>query len=97
MTDTQRSRIEVLSQDILDARTMFPDSPLDVLYDSDAMPPALRTEHRSLDRAVDQLYRRSDFASERERVEHLSMLYEKIRTPLGIGMKTRQKQRRSRV
>ena len=97
MTDTQRSRIEVLSQDILDARAMYPDSPLDVLYDSDTMPPAVRTAHRNLDRAVDQVYRRSGFASERERVKHLFMLYEKIRTPLGIGMKTRQKRRRSRV
>jgi len=74
MTDTQRSRIEVLSQGVLDARAMFPDSPLDVLYDSDAMPPALRTAHRNLDRAVDRLYRRSGFASERERVEHLFIL-----------------------
>ena len=97
MTDTQRSPIEVLSQDILDARAMFPDSPLDVLYASDAMPPALRTAHRSLDRAVDQLYRRSGFRVRARARQTLFMLYEKIRTPLGIGMKTKQKRRRSRV
>jgi len=94
MTDTQRSRIEVLSQGVLDARAMFPDSPLDVLYDSDAMPPALRTAHRNLDRAVDRLYRRSGFASERERVEHLFILYEKIRAPLAPKMRGKKKRRR---
>ena len=95
MTDIQRGRIEVLSQAVLDARAKFPDSPLDVLYDSDAMPPALRTAHRNLDRAVDRLYRRSGFATERERVEHLFMLYEKILAPLEFGMKTPQKRRRT--
>ena len=47
------------------------------------MPPNLRKAHQALDRAVDRLYRRSGFASERERVEHLFMLYEKMYTPLG--------------
>ena len=87
MTDAQRTRIEELSKAVLDARAMFPDSSLDVLYDQDAMPPALRRAHQNLDRAVDRLYRRSGFASERERVEHLFALYEKIYTPLGAGMK----------
>ena len=41
------------------------------LYDPDLMPPNLRRAHRTLDRAVDRLYRRAGFASERERVEHL--------------------------
>ena len=91
--DTQRSRIEALSQAIFDARAMFPDSPLDVLYDSDAMPPALRTAHRSLDRAVDRLYRRSGFTSERERIEHLFMLYEKIRAPLTLTAKSKRRKR----
>ena len=47
------------------------------------MPPNLRRAHRALDRAVDHLYRRAPFPSERERVEHLFMLYEKIRAPPG--------------
>ena len=87
MTDMQRNRLEAQSQAILDARAMFPDSPLDVLYDSDAMPPALRKAHQALDRTVDRLYRGTGFRSERERVEHLFMLYEKARAPLGSGMK----------
>ena len=94
MTDAQRSRIEDLSQAILDARAGFPDSPLDALYDPDTMPPALRRGHESLDRAVDRLYRRAGFASERERVEHLFMLYEKMRAPLEARMKPKARRRR---
>ena len=94
MTDTQRTAIKAKSQAVLHARDMFPDSPLDVLYDEDAMPPALRTAHRDLDRAVDRLYRRSGFASERERVEYLFMLHEQLEAPLVATMKRRR--RRSR-
>lgn len=46
------------------------------------MPPNLRRAHQALDRAVDRLYRPNGFASERERVEHLFILYEKMRAPL---------------
>ena len=82
ITDTRLSKLEAQSQAVLDARAMFPDSPLDVLYDPDAMPPALRKAHRALDRTVDRLYRGAGFRSERERVEHLFMLYEKMQNPL---------------
>ncbi len=84
MTDIQRGRLEAQSQAILDARTMFPNSALDVLYDPDAMPPALRKAHRALDGTMDRLYNRAGFRSERERVEHLFMLYEKTQTPLVV-------------
>ena len=94
MTGIQRSRIEAQSQAVLDARAMFPNSPLEVLYDLEAMPPALRKAHRNLDRAMDRLYRRAGFASERERVEHLFTLYEKMRAPLAIAARGRTKRRR---
>ena len=80
MNDVQRSQIDDLSQAILDARDGFPNSSLDVLYDRDTMPPALRRAHQATDRAVDRLYRRGGFASERERVEYLFSLYEKLRS-----------------
>ena len=96
MTGAQRERITGLSQAILDARGRFLDSPLDALYDPNAMPPPLRRAHRALDRAVDRLYRRSGFASERERVEHLFMLYEKMRAPLETKMKSSPTRRRRR-
>ena len=78
MTDTQRNRIERLSQAIFDARALFPDSSLDALYDTDAMPPVLRKAHIALDKAVDRLYRQAGFTSERARVEHLFECYERM-------------------
>ena len=94
ITDTQRGRIEALSQAVLDARAMFPNSPLDVLYSPNAMPPALRTAHRDLDRAVDRLYRRRGFATERERVEHLFILHEKVQAPIVAAVKAKRGRRR---
>ena len=94
MTDAQRDQIASLSQAVLDARAAFPDATLDALYNADTMPPALRKVHVALDRAVDRLYRRKGFATERERVEHLFALYEKMRAPLAAGMKARSKRRR---
>ena len=56
----------------------------------------LRKAHQALDRAVDRLYRRSGFASERERVEHLFMLYEKMSAPLKAVMQEKPKRRRGK-
>ena len=78
MTDTQRDQIEKLSQAILDARALFPDSSLDALYDTDTMPPVLRKAHIALDKAVDRLYRKAGFTSERARLEHLFEHYERM-------------------
>ena len=61
------SKLEPLAQAVLDARAAHPGATLADLYDPDLMPPNLRRAHRALDRAVDRLYRRSGFASERER------------------------------
>ena len=80
------SKLEPLAKTILDARAAHPDATLADLYDPDLMPPDLRKAHQALDRAVDKLYRRTGFASERERVEHLFMLYEKMSAPLKAAM-----------
>lgn len=67
---------------MLDARADHPGATLADHYDPDLMPPNLRWAHQALDRAVDQLYWRTGFASERERIEHLLLLYEKMQAPL---------------
>ena len=90
------SKLEPLAQTVLDARSTHPDAALAELYDPDLMPPNLRRAHQSLDRAVDRIYRRTGFTSERERVEHLFMLYEKMCTPLKAGMKEKSKRRRKK-
>ena len=90
------SRLEPLARAVLDARSAYPDTPLAVLYDPDLMPANLRRAHEALDRAVDRLYRLARFESERERVEHLFRLYEKLRAPLDAAIASRPKRRRKR-
>ena len=88
------SKLDSLAKAVLDARAAYPDATLADLYDPDLMPPDLRRAHQAIDRTVDRLYRRTGFASERERAEHLFMLYEKMRVPLGIGIKKLKRRRR---
>lgn len=76
--DKARAKISSLAQAVLDARANYPDATLADLYDPDTMPPDLRKAHQALDLAVDRLYRKEPFASDRERVEHLFGLYEKL-------------------
>ena len=86
---------EPLAQAVLDARAAHPDATLADLYDPDLMPVNLRRAHQALDRAVDRLYRPRKFASERERVEHLFMLYERMRAPLVASGKKKTRRRRA--
>ena len=88
------SKLTPFAQAVLDARAAHPDATLADLYDPDLMPPNLHKAHQALDRAVDRLYRRTGFASERERVAYLLMLYEKTRAPLEAGMKRNPRRRR---
>ena len=46
------------------------------------MPANLRKAHAALDAAVDRLYRKKPFDGDRDRVEHLFGLYEKLVNPL---------------
>ena len=95
-TNSDWSKLERLARAVLDARAAYPDATLADLYDPDLMPPNLRRAHQRLDRAVDRLYRPAGFASERERVEHLFRLYEKLRAPLEAKITVRPKRRRIR-
>ena len=92
--NVDQSQLEPLAQAVLDARAAHPNATLADLYDPDLMPPTLRRAHQALDRAVDRLYRPGGFASERERVEHLFMLYEKMRAPLVATAGTKHGRRR---
>ena len=97
MTPKQEAQISELAQAVLDARDEFPDSTLADLYDPDLMPPALRKAHQALDKAVDRLYRAKPFDSERERVEHLFMLYEKMVAPIEAAAKAKPKRARKKA
>ena len=83
-TPAQVAAVERLARAVLDARAMPKNatSTLADLYDPDTMPAELRRAHRALDEAVDRLYRRAPFGSDRERVEHLFTLYQRLAEPL---------------
>ena len=87
------SKLEPFARTIIDARNAHPGAILADLYDPDLMPANLRKAHQALDRAVDRLYKKTGFAS--ERVEHLFMVYEKLRIPLEVGMKVKTRRRRT--
>jgi hypothetical protein len=59
-----------------------PSASLADLYDGQSMPLALQKAHAELDRAVEKCYRPEPFHSDRERVEFLFALYEKLTAPL---------------
>ena len=92
--DADTSALEPPAQAVLDARAAHPGATLADLYDPDLMPPNLRRAHHALDRAVDRLYRRQRLASERERVEYLFALYERMQAPLVAGTVTKPRPRR---
>ncbi len=91
-----KSKLGPLAQAVLAARENHPGATLATLYDPDLMPPDLRKAHQTLDRAVDRLYRRTPFASDRERVEHLFALYERLQAPLAVqGVPKRKARQRA--
>lgn len=80
--EAQRKAVEAAAQAVLDARAAHPTATLADLYDPASMPPDVAKAHAALDKAVDRCYRAEPFTSERERVEHLFALYEKLTAPL---------------
>ncbi len=93
LTQKQGTTVEAAAQGVLDARKKFPDASLADLYDPQAMPPALVKAHADLDRAVDLCYRPQAFQNDRQRVEFLFALYEKLIAPLVAPAKKGQRKR----
>ena len=96
-TPEQRERVEEKARAVLVARE--PHLPprglgtLADLYDPLAMPPELLRAHTELDRAVEKCYRSEPFHSDRERVEFLFSLYEKLTAPLLPASKAKKGRR----
>jgi hypothetical protein len=88
-------KLQPFAKAILTARAKHPDATLAELYDPDIMPADLRKAHIANDKAVDKLYRKSGFKSERERVEHLFGLYEKMTS--GMLATTKKPRKRKAV
>jgi len=84
--------VEKAAQAVLDARKPHIDggASLADLYDPLAMPTELLKAHRALDHAVDKSFRQAPFANDRERVEYLFALYEKLAAPLATAPKPKR-------
>jgi hypothetical protein len=96
-TAKQKSEVEAKAQAVLDARAAHPGSSLADLYDPLTMPANLTKAHADLDRAVDACYRPKPFTSDRERVEFLFALYEKLTAPLTAGVSEPRSRRRRKA
>lgn len=96
-TDKQKAAVEAKAQAVLDARAAHPDACLADLYDPLTMPANLTKAHAELDRAVDACYRTKPFDSDRERVEFLFALYEKLTSPLTAGLKEPKRGRGKKI
>ena len=70
--------LEPLAQNILNIRDKYKDSSLADLYDPDVMPSDLLKAHKTLDTAVEKLYRKEPFTDDDDRLEFLLEEYEKL-------------------
>ena len=93
----RKTAVETAAQAVLDARAPYlppnGDGTLADLYDPRTMPAPLVKAHAALDKAVDRCYRREDFNSDRQRVEHLFARYEALTAPLLPPTKKQRKPR----
>ena len=80
-SEADKQKISGLAGAVLAARLNHPQSTLADLYDPLTMPPDLRKAHTALDLAVDRLYAKAPFATDRARVEFLLARYEQITAP----------------
>jgi len=92
--EAQSKAVEAAAQAVLDARAAHPTATLADLYDPVTMPPNLAKAHAALDKAVDRSYRPEPFETERERVEYLFALYEKLSTPLAPATVAKRRRRK---
>ena len=105
-TVAQRDRVVEAAQRVLDLRVELGDGQagflpaakksgrtacLADLYDREGMPRTLFKAHAALDRAVDRCYRGQPFTSDRQRVEYLFALYERLTAPL-LPKETKRRQ-----
>jgi hypothetical protein len=85
-SSTVVTRIEDAARAIVAARSPFlpphGEASLADLYDPLTMPSALLRTHEALDRAVERAYRPEQFGSDRERVEFLFAIHERLSAPL---------------
>ena len=86
-TEAQRQKIESTAQSILDARALYPDCSMAVLYSETTMPSELRKAHQANDRAVMEAYgiKKGDaaYSSESACVALLMKMYQELTAQKG--------------
>ena len=76
--EKDRDAIERTAQQILDARGIYSESSLAILYDNNTMPIELRKAHSANDAAVLEAYGFPKDATESEIVARLFKMYQKL-------------------
>ncbi|MFC3860650.1 DNA methyltransferase [Deinococcus antarcticus] len=89
----QVQAVEHAAQQVLEARTRFPNSTLAQLYDPNVMPTVLRAAHQTLDRAVEALYGLKASSTEAQRLALLLTRYQEL-VPTLLGASTAPKKTR---
>ena len=77
-SEENKNQIELTAKAILDARALYPDSSLAILYDETLMPIELRKAHRANDAAVLEAYGFPKDASEPDIVARLFKMYQEL-------------------
>jgi len=95
-TEKQIATAEAKVQSLLKVRQTYSIISLAALYHPESMPTPPAKAHEALDRAVDVCYRAKAFDNDRERVEFLFALYERLSALLTVGLDV-PKSRRKRT
>lgn len=77
-SEAQYTEISKLAQEVLEARSQYPEATIAQMYDPDLefMFPALTAAHKALDEAVERCYGLEPGCSEKDIVAHLFVLYD---------------------
>lgn len=78
ISDEKKRQIESTANTVLDTRDYHIGKTLAELYDPDKMPEDLRQAHHALDLIVDSCYQEKPFENNKDRLECLFKLYEKM-------------------
>jgi hypothetical protein len=96
VSDDQQQKIKIMSEEILLIREDYPDMSLSKLYNPKLMPEPLLMAHKTLDHAVEKLYRDKSFRDAPERLKHLFYRYEQLVSEDKVKAPTKKKSIRSK-
>ena len=80
LSEEDKSALELAAFRIIEEREKYPELNLGDIYDPNKMPPSLKEAHDENDLLVDNLYSKTPFRSDSERLETLFSLYKLITT-----------------